>query len=300
MDDIVGQPAAVTELKDFKNSILFKDIYSFWKINPPKGILFEGPPGTGKTACVRALANELKDICTFMEISSIDIASRYMDAPIEKLREMFKFAENLSINKHVVIFIDEIDSMLPSRLNQLHEVSIKRVNAFLEWMDGGLSPLSGITVIGATNNLTGIDEAFLRPGRFERVITFLKLNSDSIIEGLKLYLNKKKLLPSLIGKINWNSIKSYIENVKLSGAEIKGIIDSVVSHKAAEHIINIKNKINPKDNLTSYLKFGTIKPELFPTPIDTKSIIQAIALVTSKQSEFVKSDYKIGFSIPIS
>jgi SpoVK/Ycf46/Vps4 family AAA+-type ATPase len=160
LEDIVGQPDAINELKEFRNSLMFQKVYSYWKIQPPKGILFEGPPGTGKTECVRALANELRDVCSFMEIRSIDIASRYMDAPIESLREYFKVAENLAKTKHVVVFIDEIDSMLSNRQEQLHEVSIKRVNTFLEWMDGGFSSISGITIIGATNNLSGIDGAF--------------------------------------------------------------------------------------------------------------------------------------------
>lgn len=298
LNEIVGQPEAVSELKKFSNSILYNKIYSLWKISPAKGILFEGPPGTGKTACVRALAGELGDNCAIVEISNLDIASRYMDAPIEMLRGIFQAVEDMAKSKHVVIFIDEIDSMLPARQEQLHEVSVKRVTTFLEWMDGGFSSLAGVTIIGATNNVNGIDPAFLRPGRFDKIITFANLTNDSIIEGLKIHFNKMHLDKSLIGEIDWNVIKSYIGSISLSGAEVKGLIDNIVSEKASAHISNIRGKFDGSKSLKMLKNSDINCREVMPSPIDTGSFIKAIDNLANKRDGIFQTKNKIGFAIP--
>jgi len=167
LDDVIGQDQAVEELKELLHNIKEKEFCNVWGIRPVNGILLTGSPGTGKTMAARALTKELGCDAIMMELKYRDIASRWIDAPIEHLSQFFKIVELKARDKHVIVFIDEIDSMLPDRSSlHLHESSVKRVDVFLEWLDGGLTSLKNVTVIGATNFINGVDRAALRPGRF--------------------------------------------------------------------------------------------------------------------------------------
>ncbi|MDR0335002.1 MAG: CDC48 family AAA ATPase [Methanomassiliicoccaceae archaeon] len=133
-------------------------------ISAPKGVLLYGPPGTGKTLIAKAVANESG--AAFFAIQGPEIIGRYYGQSEERLREIFKEAET---NAPSIIFLDEIDSIVPKRDSVTGEVERRIVAQLLTLLDG-LSGRGDIVVIGATNREDSIDPALRRPGRFDREI----------------------------------------------------------------------------------------------------------------------------------
>lgn len=133
-------------------------------IEPPKGVLLHGPPGTGKTMIARAVAGETD--ANFVTISGPEIVSKYYGESEQKLRQIFEDAER---DAPSIIFIDEIDSIAPKREEVTGEMERRVVAQLLSLMDG-LKSRGEVVVIAATNRPNSIDEALRRGGRFDREI----------------------------------------------------------------------------------------------------------------------------------
>ena len=133
-------------------------------IEAPKGVLLYGPPGTGKTLLAKAVAGETNS--HFTAISGPEIMGKYYGESEERLREIFKQAEE---NTPSIIFIDEIDSIAPKRDEVTGEVEKRIVSQLLTLMDG-MKARGKVIVIAATNRPDSIDPALRRPGRFDREI----------------------------------------------------------------------------------------------------------------------------------
>src|SRR5574338_392618 len=133
-------------------------------IEAPKGVLLYGPPGTGKTLLAKAVAGETN--AHFTAISGPEIMGKYYGESEERLREIFKQAEE---NTPSIIFIDEIDSIAPKRDEVSGEVEKRIVSQLLTLMDG-MKSRGKVVVIAATNRPDSIDPALRRPGRFDREI----------------------------------------------------------------------------------------------------------------------------------
>lgn len=133
-------------------------------IDPPKGVLLHGPPGTGKTMIAKAVANETE--ANFVSISGPEIMSKYYGESEKHIREVFEEAEKTS---PTVIFIDEVDSIAPKREDVTGEVERRVVAQLLSMMDG-LKARGQVIVIAATNRPNAVDTALRRGGRFDREI----------------------------------------------------------------------------------------------------------------------------------
>ncbi|MEH3148000.1 MAG: CDC48 family AAA ATPase [Methylobacterium frigidaeris] len=164
-DDIGGLGDTVDQIREMVELPLrHPELFQRLGIDPPKGVLLHGPPGTGKTRLARAVANETE--ARFFHIAGPEImGSRYGESE-QRLREVFQEAAQ---NAPSIIFIDEIDSIAPKREQVTGEVERRIVAQLLTLMDG-LEPRQNIVVIGATNRRDAIDEALRRPGRFDREI----------------------------------------------------------------------------------------------------------------------------------
>ncbi|MBD18645.1 MAG: ATPase [Euryarchaeota archaeon] len=141
-----------------KHPILFRRL----GIDPPKGVLLHGPPGTGKTMIAKAVASETN--AHFTSINGPEIISKYYGESEKQLREIF---DDATQNAPAIIFIDELDSIAPKREDVTGEVERRVVAQLLTLMDG-MHGRDNVIVIGATNRRDAIDQALRRPGRFDR------------------------------------------------------------------------------------------------------------------------------------
>ncbi len=164
-EDIGGLGDEVRKVREMiELPLRHPEIFERLGVEAPKGVLLHGPPGTGKTLLAKALASETN--ANFHTLSGPEIMSKFYGESEERLREIFKSAEE---NAPSIILIDEIDSIAPKREEVTGEVERRVVAQLLAVMDG-LKARGKVVVIGATNRPNAIDPALRRPGRFDREI----------------------------------------------------------------------------------------------------------------------------------
>lgn len=199
----------MSEMVDFiKNPVKYRELGGV----SPKGVLLSGPPGTGKTLIAKALANEAG--CHFIYRSGSDFDFKYVGEGAERVRKLFAEARE---NSPAIIFIDEIDSIGSKRGKSIGPVN-QTINQLLTEMDG-FQDKHDIIVIGATNLAERLDPALLRPGRFDKIITFSLPNELSRKKMIEYYLNKVKHNPQI------DSTLFAKETMGMSGADINNIIN---------------------------------------------------------------------------
>ena len=187
-EDIGGLTKQIQKLRELVELPLLRpELFRTFSIRPPKGILLYGPPGTGKTLIARAVANTVK--ANFYLISGPEIGSKYYGESEKRLRDIFKEAEKTAPS---IIFVDEIDSLAPSRDNTSTEVERRIVSQLLTLMDG-LSPSDKVVVIGATNRPNAVDPALRRPGRFDREIEIPAPDAPARLEILRVHTRRLPL-----------------------------------------------------------------------------------------------------------
>jgi transitional endoplasmic reticulum ATPase len=164
-DDIGGMAATIDQLREMVELPLrYPELFQRLGVDPPKGVLLHGPPGTGKTRLARAVANESD--ATFHLINGPEIMGSAYGESESRLRQVFEEAAKTAPS---IVFIDEIDSIAPKRGQVSGEAEKRLVAQLLTLMDG-LEARANIVVIAATNRPEAIDEALRRPGRFDREI----------------------------------------------------------------------------------------------------------------------------------
>ncbi|WP_454597739.1 CDC48 family AAA ATPase [Qipengyuania sp. SM2507] len=164
-DDVGGMEDTIKQLREMVELPLrYPELFTRLGVDPPKGVLLHGPPGTGKTRLAQAVANESD--AYFSIINGPEIMGSGYGESEKRLREVF---EDASRNAPAIIFIDEIDSIAPKRDRVPGEAEKRLVAQLLTLMDG-LEARTNVVVIAATNRPDAIDEALRRPGRFDREI----------------------------------------------------------------------------------------------------------------------------------
>lgn len=141
-------------------------LFSDFGISPPRGILLHGPPGTGKTMLLRCVANSITE-AHVLTINGPSIVSKYLGETENAIRDIFNEAKKFQPS---IIFMDEIDSIAPSRTSDDSGETESRVVAQLLTVMDGMGDNGRIVVIGATNRPNSIDSALRRPGRFDQEV----------------------------------------------------------------------------------------------------------------------------------
>jgi len=164
-DDLGGLGTTIDQVREMVELPLrYPELFQRLGVDPPKGVLLHGPPGTGKTRLAKAVANESH--AEFFHIAGPEIMGSAYGESEKRLREVFEQAAKSAPS---IIFIDEIDSIAPKRAQVTGEAEKRLVAQLLTLMDG-LEARQNTVVIAATNRPEAIDEALRRPGRFDREI----------------------------------------------------------------------------------------------------------------------------------
>lgn len=184
--------AAIAGMEDLKNRLREEVIeplqspeeYERYGVTIPNGMLLYGPPGCGKTFFAKHFAEEVG--FNFMCITPASLKSRYVNATQENIAQMFKEAEEKA---PTIIFIDEMNELVPNRESDVHEMSRSAVNEMLAQMDR--TGERGIFIIGATNYPHTIDPAILRSGRLDKKYFIGVPDKNARMALFKLYLMKR-------------------------------------------------------------------------------------------------------------
>ena len=214
-EDIGGLSTQMMELREaVEDPLLRPELYEKVGIEPPKGVLLVGPPGTGKTLMAKAVANATS--ATFIRLVGSELVQKYIGEGARLVRELFDLAKEKAPS---IIFIDELDSIGAKRLDAStsgdREVQ-RTLMQLLSELDGFM-PTSNIKIIGATNRPDILDDALLRPGRFDRIIDISLPDTDGRAEIFRIHTSYM----NIDGHIDIRSLAAMTDGV--SGAEIKSI-----------------------------------------------------------------------------
>jgi transitional endoplasmic reticulum ATPase len=259
-DDVGGLDELKEELKEAVEwPIKYKDAYDYVDVESPKGILLHGPPGTGKTLIAKALAKMTES--NFISIKGPELLSKWVGESEKGVREIFRKARQAA---PCIIFLDEVDALVPRRGSGGSDSHVTEnvVSQILTEIDG-LEELNNVLIIGATNRLDIVDEALLRPGRFDRIIKVPNPDEKGRQHIFDIHTKKKPL---------GNDVK-ISEIVKLtdnfSGAEIAAVANRAAIAALKRYVggksENVKEiKINQQDLIDAVDK---VKPRKKETPI---------------------------------
>src|SRR5213594_332858 len=211
-DDIGGLRDQIRDIKEAVEDPLLKpDLYRKVGIEPPKGVLLVGPPGTGKTLLAKAVANRTQ--ATFIRFVGSELVQKYIGEGARLVRELFQMAREKSPS---IVFIDELDSIGAKRLEVAtsgdREVQ-RTLMQLLAELDG-FNPLGEVKIIGATNRPDILDDALLRPGRFDRIIDIPLPSHESRMTIFKIHTRKM----SLASEVDYGVLAARCEGT--TGADI--------------------------------------------------------------------------------
>jgi cell division protease FtsH len=227
--------AGMEEVKEEVKEIIayLKDPVKFQRLGgrPPKGVLFYGEPGVGKTLLAKAIAGEAH--VPFISVSGSDFVEMFVGVGAARVRDLFDTAKR---HAPCIIFIDEIDAVGRSRgainLGGGHDEREQTLNQLLVEMDG-FDTSEGIIVIAATNRPDILDPALLRPGRFDRQIFIPRPDVRGRYEILKVHAKDKKLSPNVDLELVARATPGF------TGADLENVLNEaalLAARKGKEHI----------------------------------------------------------------
>jgi len=208
------------------------DLFSKADVKPPKGLLLYGPPGTGKTMIAKAVATTSE--ANFISVKGPELLSKWVGESEKGVREIFRKARQAA---PCIVFFDELDAVAPRRGRSKGDAHVTErvISQMLTEMDG-LEDLKGVVVIGATNRPDIIDEALLRPGRFDRILEVPFPDKDAIKEILKIHTKKKPLDSA----VNLDRLVELTDGY--TGADIAAIVNAAAMSAIKEHVASINER----------------------------------------------------------
>lgn len=226
LSSVAGNAEAKYMVEDIISFIKNPEKYASIGAKMPKGLLFYGPPGTGKTLLAKAIAGEA-DV-PFYAMSGSDFVQMYVGVGASRIRNLFNKAKK---NEKAVIFIDEIDAIGKKRAKNASSSNDERdqtLNALLTEMSG-FHENQGIIVIGATNRLDTLDDALLRPGRFDRHIEIGLPDVNARKQILTLHAKSK----ALSDDVNLEDLAK--STVYFSGAMLENLLNEAAINAANDN-----------------------------------------------------------------
>jgi proteasome regulatory subunit len=248
-DDIGGIDDQIREVREavedpLENPEMFRDV----GIDPPSGVLLHGPPGTGKTMLAKAVANHTD--ATFIKMAGSELVRKFIGEGSRLVRDLFELAKE---REPAVIFIDEIDAVASKRTDSKTsgDAEVQRtMMQLLNEMDG-FDERGEIRIIAATNRFDMLDEAILRPGRFDRLIEVPNPNAEGRAHILDIHTREM----NLAGDVDTAEIAADLD--EYSGADIASLATeagmfairdgrTAVTH---EDFVEAKRKLSEDDSV---------------------------------------------------
>lgn len=212
--DIAGINEEKAELVELVDYLKNPSKYAKMGARIPKGVIMEGPPGTGKTLLAKAVAGEAG--VAFFSMAGSEFEEMFVGLGASRVRELFVDAKKAS---PCIIFIDEIDAVGRKRSSSMGSGTTEQtLNQLLVELDG-FETNSGVIVMAATNRVDVLDNALLRPGRFDRTIQISLPDIREREEILKLHARNKSISPN----INWKRISERTPG--FSGAQLENVLN---------------------------------------------------------------------------
>lgn len=218
LDDVGGMEAVKERLRlGFLEPLRNEELRQTFGHSMRAGLLLWGPPGCGKTFLARALAGELG--LYFIHVGIADVLDMWVGSSERNVRRLFDEARRAA---PAVLFIDELDALGHRRAHMRHDVSGRNVvNQLLVELDGAESDNTGLLVLGATNQPWEVDEALIRPGRFDRQVLVLPPDEEARAAILALHLRDRP-----VGAADLAGIAARTEG--LSGADLARLCERAV------------------------------------------------------------------------
>jgi transitional endoplasmic reticulum ATPase len=218
-DDIGGLDNVKRELQEAVEwPLKYPDLYKELKHNIPKGILLHGPSGTGKTLLAKAVATESE--ANFISVKGPELLSKWVGESEKGIREIFRKARQAS---PCVVFFDEIDSIAPIRgMEGVHASTERMMSQLLTEMDG-IQEMQGVVIIAATNRIDMIDNALLRPGRFDKIVLVSNPDRSTRERILEIHIKGKPVSKD----IDLGRIADLTEG--FSGADMSAVANTAIS-----------------------------------------------------------------------
>jgi transitional endoplasmic reticulum ATPase len=226
-DEIGGLQSIKEELAEaIEWPLKHAELFTEADVKPPKGILLYGPPGTGKTMIAKAVATTSE--ANFISIKGPELISKWVGESEKGVREVFRKARQAA---PCVVFFDEIDAIAPRRggSEDSSHVTERVISQMLTELDG-LEDLKGVVVIAATNRPDIIDEALLRPGRFDRMLEVPPPDKEARKQIFIIHTKKKPL----DSDVNLEKLVDMTEG--MTGAEIAGIANAAAMTAIKDHV----------------------------------------------------------------
>lgn len=221
--DVAGIKEEKLELEEIVDYLKFPQRYSQMGARTPKGVLLVGPPGTGKTLLAKAVAGEAG--VPFFSISGAEFEEVFVGVGASRVREMFNTAKK---SAPCIIFIDEIDAVGRKRASAATTANEQTLNQLLVEMDGFETNV-GIIIMAATNRRDVLDEALLRPGRFDREISLSLPDIKEREAILRLHARNKNISP----KVNFERIAERTPG--FSGAQLENVLNEATLLAVRHH-----------------------------------------------------------------
>jgi ATP-dependent metalloprotease FtsH len=235
--DVAGIDDVKEELEEIIDFLKHPKKYKNFGIRMPRGVLLVGPPGVGKTLIAKAVAGEAG--VPFFYQSGASFVQIYVGMGAKRVRELFKRAKAMA---PAIVFIDEIDAVGKARGGMRNDEREATLNQLLTEMDG-FEDSSGVIVIAATNKIEMLDDALLRPGRFDRRVFVSLPNKEERKSILQIYLANKP------HHLNLDDVAQM--TVGFSGAALSSLVNeaAIYALKSGKKIIEIEDFLAVKDKV---------------------------------------------------
>jgi proteasome regulatory subunit len=256
--DIGGLEDQIKEIKETVELPLVKpQLFRKIGIDPPTGVLLIGPPGTGKTLLAQAVAHETN--ATFIRLVGSELVQKYIGEGGRLVRELFALAKEKGPS---IIFIDELDAIAAKRIDTGTSADREVQRTLMQLLAelDGFDPLKDVRIIGASNRPDILDQALLRPGRFDRIIEVPLPSFEARLEILHIHTGRMNLKKD----VNLEEIATKTDD--LSGAELKAICTEAGMFAIRENQYSISkhnfdqaiDKVKKSDTLTQIKDMGAM------------------------------------------